>query len=131
VARAAHRYLLTLFIVGVAVQFFLAGLGVFRVQKGATDSRFESVFGPHRTLGNVLFIIGLLVLLAAIVARLGRVPVLAMLALPILVFLQSVFANNGPSWFRALHVLNAFVIAGYAGTMTGRYWAEYRTGSAA
>ena len=65
------------------------------------------------------------------VARLSRPAVLAMLVLPILVFLQSVFANNGPAWFRALHVPNAFVIAGYAGTMTGRYWAEHRTGSAA
>jgi Family of unknown function (DUF6220) len=129
-ARAAHRYLLTLFIVGVAVQFFLAGLGVFRVQDGASDSRFEDVFSPHRTLGNILFILGLLVLLAAIVARLGRARILAMLVLPILVFLQSVLANNGPSWFRALHVLNAFVIAGFAGTMTGRYWAEYRVSSA-
>jgi len=131
VARSAHRYLLSLFVVGVAVQFFLAGLGVFRVQGGASHSRFEDVFSPHRTLGNVLFILALLVLAAALVARLGRPAVLAMLVLPILVFLQSVFANDGPSWFRALHVLNAFVIAGYAGTMTGRYWAAYRAPSAA
>lgn len=136
VARALHRWLLTLFIIGVAVQFFLAGLGVFRTQDHAEhgtvgDSQFAAYFDPHRTLGNVLFGVAVLVFLAALVARLGRARVLVMLVLPVLVFLQSVFANNGPSWFRALHVLNAFVIAGIAGTQTGISWREARNGVAA
>jgi hypothetical protein len=136
VARSIHRSLLTLFLVGVAVQFFLAGLGVFRTQGHAehgsvSDSQFASYFDPHRTLGNVLFGVAVLVFLAALAARLGRARVLVMLVLPVLVFLQSIFANDGPSWFRALHVLNAFVIAGLAGTQTGIYWREARNAAAA
>jgi hypothetical protein len=135
---AAHRWLLTIFLVGVAVQFFLAGLGVFRVDHVATktgttltEKRFDHFFDPHVALGNVLFIVGVLVLVAALIGRLGRRRVLPSLALPVLVFLQFIFAGGGPAWFRAFHVLNAFVIAGIAGSQTGLVWAERRTGSAA
>jgi hypothetical protein len=73
VLRNIHRYLLSIFTLGVIVQFFLAGLGVFRVQGGASDSRFDHVFAPHRALGNTLFVVSVVVLLAALVARLSRV----------------------------------------------------------
>jgi hypothetical protein len=129
------RWLLTIFIVGVAVQFFLAGLGVFKAQHGTDkgtvgDSQFASYFDPHRALGNVLLIVGVLVFLAALVAKVGAPRIYLMLALPVLVALQSVFANTGPSWFRALHVLNAFVIAGLAGSQAGLVWQERRAASA-
>jgi hypothetical protein len=131
-ARAAFRYLLTLFIVGVAVQFFLAGLGAFRTQHATDhgsvgDTQFGDFFHPHVVLGDILLIVAVLVFLAALLARAGRARVLPALALPILVELQFVFANNGPAWFRALHVLNAFAIAGIAGSQTGLVWRDYRT----
>ena len=126
---AAFKYLLTLFLIGVAVQFFLAGLGVFRTQHASDhgtvgDKQFGDFFHAHVVLGNILLVIGILVFLAALAARLGRRWALPMLALPVLVELQFVFANNGPSWFRALHVLNAFAIAGIAGAHTGLAWRE-------
>jgi Family of unknown function (DUF6220) len=123
---SVHRVLLSVFTLGVIVQFFLAGLGVFRVQDGASSSHFDHVWGPHRTLGNVLFIVGLLVLVAAIVARLGRTRVLLSLVLPLLVFVQSVLANNGPSWVRAFHPVVAVIILALAGQFTGRLWREQR-----
>ncbi len=121
-----HRVLLSVFTLGVIVQFFLAGLGVFRVQDGGSSSHFDHVWGPHRTLGNVLFIVGLLVLVAAIVARLGRTRVLLSLVLPLLVFVQSILANNGPSWVRAFHPVVAVIILALAGQFTGRLWREQR-----
>ena len=131
-ARAAFKYLLSLFLVGVAVQFFLAGLGAFKVQHATDhgtvgDSQFANYFDPHRANGNALLILGIVVFLAAVAGRMGRRWILPALALPILVELQFVFANNGPSWFRALHVLNAFVIAGVAGSQTGLAWGESRS----
>src|SRR5262252_11158381 len=108
---AVLRWLLTIFIVGVAVQFFLAGLGVFRVdhaaeQTGAlTSDQFDHFFDPHMALGNLLFIIGVLVFVAGLIARVGRPRIFALLALPLLVALQFVFAGTGPPWFRAFHVL--------------------------
>jgi hypothetical protein len=128
--RSVHRVVLSVFTLGVIVQFFLAGLGVFRVQHGASDARFDHVFGPHRALGNVLFIVGLLVLVAAIVARLGRTRVLISLVLPLLVFVQSILANGGPSWVRALHPVVAVVILALAGSFTGRLWREHRAAAA-
>jgi hypothetical protein len=130
------RWLLTIFLVGVAVQFFLAGLGAFKTQHGTDkgtvdDSQFGSYFDPHVVLGHVLFILAVLVFVAAVVAKVGAPRIYLVLALPILTFLQSVFANTGPSWFRALHVLSAFVIAGLAVTLTGRVWQERRAASAA
>lgn len=127
--RAAYRYLLTLFLVGVAVQFFLAGLGAFRAQHGAehgnvADAQFAHFFHPHVVLGNVLLVIGIVVFLAALVGRLGRRWILPALALPVLVELQFVFADHGPAWFRAFHVLNALVIAGVAGSQTGLVWRD-------
>ena len=128
-ARAAFRYLLTIFLLGVAVQFFLAGLGAFRTQHASDhgtvgDKQFGDFFHPHVVLGNVLLVIALVVFLAALAGRMGRRWVLPALALPILVELQFVFANNGPAWFRAFHVLNAFVIAGIAGSQTGLAWRD-------
>ena len=123
---AAHRVLLSVFTLGVVVEFFLAGLGVFHVRDGASDSRFSHVFGPHRTLGNVLLILALLVLVAAIAARLSHARLLISLLLPLLVFLQFVFANNGPTWFRALHPVNAVLVLALAGSFTGRLWRERR-----
>ena len=124
----AYRYLVALFFLGVIVQFFLAGLGVFRTQHDAdggvtvSDHRFEHNFSPHAALGNILFVVGLLVLLAALAARLGRNGALLALALPVLVFLQSVFANAGPSGFRALHPVNAGLILGTSALLAHRAW---------
>lgn len=132
---AAYRYLLALFFAGVVVQFFLAGLGVFRTQHDAAvgtavgDSRFEDSFSAHVTLGHVLLIVGALVFLAALVARLGRSRVLGALLLALLVELQSVFANVGPSAFRALHPVNAILIFAIAAVLTHRAW-RHRTAGA-
>ena len=123
---AVHRVLLSVFTLGVVVQFFLAGLGVFRVQNGASDSRFDHVWAAHRALGDVLFIVALLVLLAALLARLPRTRILISLVLPLLVFVQSILANNGPTWVRAFHPVVAVLILALAGSFTGRLWREQR-----
>ena len=49
---------------------------------------------------------------------------------PYVPFAGLFFAGGGPAWFQAFHVLNAFVIAGIAGSQTGLLWAERRTASA-
>jgi uncharacterized membrane protein YphA (DoxX/SURF4 family) len=135
-ARAAHRWLLTLFLVAVAVQFFLAGLGAFKVQQASDhgsvgEKQFADYFSPHRANVTVLSLLAILVFIAALVGRMGKRWIFVSLSLPILVELQYLFANNGPSWFRALHVVNALVIAGIAGMFTSIAWKEHRSESAA
>ena len=133
--RAVHRWLLTLFLIGVAVQFFLAGIGAFKAQ-GATeegvigDKQFADYFDPHQANGSILTGVALAVLLVALVGRMGWRWILVSLSLPVLAELQFVFANNGPTWFRALHVVNAFVIAAVAGTQTGVAWRDRRVSAA-
>jgi Family of unknown function (DUF6220) len=132
--RLAYRYLVALFFAGVIVQFFLAGLGVFRTQHDAdggvtiSDHRFEHNFSPHAAWGFMLSILGLLVFLSALGGRLGRSRVLLSLALPVLVELQGVLANAGPSGFRALHPVNACLILGVSAYLAHRAW---RTSEAA
>jgi len=129
--RVLHRWLLTLFLVAMVVQFFLAGLGAFKAQHGTEqgtigDSQFASYFDPHAANASVLAGLGILVLVAAVVGRMGKRWILVSLSLPVLVELQYLFAGSGPSWFRALHVINALVIAGIAGSHTGIAWREAR-----
>ena len=90
-----------LFVLGVAVQFLLAGLNVMGN---------ESI-DPHRGLGNLLTVVSILLLILAFTGRAGgRVQVLTA-ALAVLSVLQSVWAEiHDPAWIRSLHVLGALVI---------------------
>src|SRR5262249_58820960 len=81
-ARQAHLVVSFLFVAGVAVQVFLAGLGVF-------DS--PSMFQTHAAWGYLLELLPLILLALAVVGRLGRRQILSAAALLGMFFLQSVF----------------------------------------
>jgi Family of unknown function (DUF6220) len=103
VARKIFVGLAWLFVLAVAIQFLLAGLGVL----GG-----ESI-EPHRLWGFlVLHLIPILMLIAAIVGRMGRTVLALTVALFVLVFVQPLFADTQlhPFWLRSLHVLNALFI---------------------
>jgi hypothetical protein len=103
VARKGFVGLAWLFVLAVAIQFLLAGLGVL----GG-----ESI-EAHRQWGFiVLHLIPILMLIAAIVGRMGRTVLALTVVLFLLVFLQPLFADPelDPRWLRSLHVLNALFI---------------------
>jgi Family of unknown function (DUF6220) len=92
-----------LFLIGVAIQFFLAGLGVL----GG-----ESI-EAHRQWGFfALHLIPLGMFGFAIAAKAGRVTIGMIVLLFVLVFIQPLFADEDldPQWLRSLHVLDALVI---------------------
>lgn len=92
-----------LFVLAVAIQFLLAGLGVLGGES----------LEPHRVWGFlVLHLIPILMLVAAIVGRMGRTIIALTVGLILLVFLQALFADPqlDPRWLRALHVLDALLI---------------------
>jgi uncharacterized protein DUF6220 len=100
-ARVLFYGLTVLFLVGVVVQFFLAGLYVF----GSTS--IES----HRVLGFILAAAPLLLIVLALVGRLPRRTVLLTVLLLGLSVLQSILANVDIDEVGALHPVNALVIA--------------------
>jgi hypothetical protein len=77
-ARQGYLGLGILFNVGVVVQFFLAGLGIFGAES----------FAAHRDLGNVLHAATVLLLILALVGRIGGRDILLTLGLVVLVTVQ-------------------------------------------
>ena len=115
VARKSFVGLAWLFVLAVAIQFLLAGLGVL----GG-----ESI-EAHRQWGFVaLHLIPILMLVAAIIGRMGRYVIGLTVLLFLLVFLQPLFADPElhPQWLRSLHVLNALFIF-----VLGRHLAQRET----
>ena len=103
VARKIFVGLAWLLVLAVAIQFFLAGIGVL----GG-----ESI-EAHRQWGFiVLHLIPILMLIAAIVGRMGRTVLALTVVIFLLVFLQPLFADPelDPRWLRSVHVLNALFI---------------------
>ena len=107
IARRLFGVLAWLFVVSVGIQFFLAGLGVF----GG-----ESI-EAHRQMGfAVMHLIPILMFIAALVGKMGRVYIVQTVALFVLVLLQPLWVDEelDPQWLRSFHVLSAFFIAGLA-----------------
>jgi hypothetical protein len=100
-ARVLFYGLAVLYALGVVVQFFLAGLGVFEA----------SSYDAHRALGYILAVGSLVLLIIAIVGRLPRLTSLVTLLLIGLNALQIVLVNIDVDEVKALHPVNALVIS--------------------
>lgn len=103
IARTIHLVAAWLFVAGLVVQVFLAGLGVF---SGPAS------FVTHRDVGYSLSVIPIVLLVAGLLGGLGRrLALLAALEF-VLFILQSVFVlmrTSAPA-VAALHPVNGFLI---------------------
>ena len=125
VRRGAHavlKFLAPIFVIGIIVQVFLAGEGIFGL-KNVQNLDDAKILDPHRALGFFLTFPGALLLL--IVALLAwspdkRVRILS-LVLPFQLFLQSVLAGIG-RWGGAFHPLNGFALLAEFGWLTYILW---------
>ena len=127
VARIIYRFLAALFLAGVVLEFFLAGLGVFRTQIDATGtapalnkSTFDHNFHPHLMLGDVLFFVSIILLIVAFVAHIGRGGVLMTAGLLVLLIVQATVAFKGPAEMRALHPVLGLLVLGVAVRISAR-----------
>jgi Family of unknown function (DUF6220) len=115
IARSVHLAVAWLLVAGLLVQIFLAGLGVFRG---------PASFATHRDFGYLLEILPLVLLIAGLIARLGRRPAILAAAIFGLFILQSVLValrSTAPD-VAALHPVNGFVIAVLALVLARDAW---------
>ena len=115
VARTVYVVLTWLFVVGLLVQVFLAGRGVF-------DNPL--LFGTHRDFGYVLSIVPILLLIVGLVAGVGRrLSAFAIVAF-LLFLLQSVLvaARDSSPTIAALHPVNGFLLLLIAIEMAREAW---------
>lgn len=94
------------------VQFALAGFGAF----GSLDH--ERNWGAHETLGNIIGGFALLTMIAAIVARPGRLPLIASITLFVVAGpIQPLLAAAGKdhAWVGALHALGGIAVLAMCG----------------
>src|ERR1700761_7125388 len=116
-AMSAYRWLLLVFLLAVAVQIFLAGLGVFSYGDG-DRSGGDHAFSAHQGLGFAIAGVSILLLVLAIAARAGRLALWLAAALVVQTcLLQSLLDSLGDdsAVFGGLHALDGLLIAVSAG----------------
>ena len=116
-AYRAYHLALGVFLVGGAVQIFLAGLGVFAFSGGGGPG-----IDPHRWFALALAGVSLVIAVLAAVARAGRRAIGLSVLLFVLVFLVQGFLaawGRDSAWFGGLHALDGLLIIGLAGYLFG------------
>src|SRR5690349_15196998 len=100
------RALVPLFLLAAAIEFFLAGAGVF----GAAS------FTIHAMLGSALVVVALVIaVIAAVAGPPYRSPGLLLVGLMLLQYLLVEVGTGISPWVAALHPVNALLIMAVAG----------------
>ena len=118
-AMLVFHWALAAFLLLLAVQIFLAGLGAFRTEAIGADS----AFAPHRDFGFALGGVALVILVLALVARAGRAAITGAAALVVLTNLaQSLLAGlaDDHALFGGLHAFDGLAILGVAAWLWAR-----------
>jgi hypothetical protein len=101
VFSAVHQGLSILILIGVIVEFFLAGTGIFR----ATN------FQIHRVTGVLLWAGSVLLILFSLMGRTGRKTIGFSALLFALLFFQPLLLQIHQPFIKALHPVNGLAIA--------------------
>ena len=128
--RDAFRYLTSVLFVAIVVQVALAGYGAFNaVDKSHDDGSIskhgvEHGFNAHAALGTIIVAAMLLLLLVAVIGRLGRPWLQFSGGLFALGILQIVFAGLGDAVAALgfLHAVNALAIYAVSALLAHRAW---------
>jgi hypothetical protein len=134
--RTLFRFWVGLLALAVVVQVGLAGYGAFSADHKASDhssvthKQFDHGFNPHIALGYLIFLATVVLLLLALIGRLGRRLVLQGLGAVVLVLLTIVLAIAGGSvpLVGVFHPLIAFAVVGLIGKLAHGEWAGAKTG---
>jgi hypothetical protein len=117
IARPIHLIVAWLFVVGLFVQIFLAGLGVF-------DD--PSAFITHRDTGYLLTLGPVVLIVTSLLGRFGRWQAIAAVVMLGQFILQSllVFQRDSAPAIAALHPVNGFLILLIAVWLARDAWAR-------
>ena len=135
-ARTIYRYWITLLWLAVVAQIAAAAYGAFYTadklssQSGPDEGRtvsetvFDHGFAFHTAFGYLIFVGALILLVVALLARLGRPRIWLVVAVPVAVAVQIVLAwiSEAVHGVGVLHGLNALVVFGLTGYLTGEAW---------
>jgi hypothetical protein len=127
-AWVALKYVTTLFFLGVVVQFFLVGYGLFAMKHGATIDNAKSL-DAHRGLGWILSEFGAgLMLILVLLAWPARRLLLAWILLAVLAFFQAILAASGyHHWGLGMfHPVNAIILLALSGRLAHDAWKRDR-----
>ena len=137
--RSIYKWWSALVVVAILVQVGAAGYGAFYVAKHADDEgefvthkQFEHGWDFHAGFGYIV-VLGLLILLVlALIARLGRPRIWLPLGLAVAGILQVIFAwlGDGVPGLGFLHPINAFAILAMAGANARLAWSAAPPASA-
>jgi hypothetical protein len=131
--RAAFKVLTSLLFVAVVVQVGFAGYGAFNAidkadkDKTVTKKTIENGFDPHGLVGTLVVALMLLLVLTALIARLGPRYAKWTAGLLLLGVLQLVFAYLGTKSAPVggfLHGINALAIYAGAALLAHRAWTQ-------
>jgi hypothetical protein len=129
-AWVALRYVTTIFFVGVVVQFFLVGYGLFDMKHGATIDNAKSL-DAHRGLGWALatYVGPLMLILVLLVWPKQRKLLGAWILLAVLGFVQAILASAGyKHWGVGMfHPVNAIILLGLSGRLAHYAWTTRRS----
>lgn len=127
------QYVTTIFFLGVVVQFFLVGYGLFAMKHGATIDNAKSL-DSHRGLGWILSTYGApLMLILVLVAWPARRLLVAWIVLAVLAFFQAILAAAGyHHWGLGMfHPVNAVILLALSGRLAHYAWTTGRSKEAA
>ena len=126
---AVYRVWAAIVAAAIVVQIGFAGYGAFYVADKVGDvsvdqSLFDDGWGLHVGFGYLVLLSGLLLLLFALAARVGRRRVFRALGLFGLIVVQILLAWFGEEVpvIGILHPINAFLILGLAGSIVYEAW---------
>ena len=118
----ALRYVTAIFFLGVVVQFFLVGYGLFGMKDGATIDNANSL-NAHRDFGFILSDGGaILMLVLVLLAWPARRLLGAWILLAVLAFVQPVLADFHHKWVGMFHPVNAILVLALSGRLAHYAW---------
>ncbi len=131
--RQAFKVLTSLLFVAVVVQVGFAGYGAFNAidkadkDKTVTKKTIENGFDPHGLVGSIVVALMLLLVLTALIGKLGPLYAKWTTGLLLLGILQLVFAYLGTKSAPVggfLHGINALAIYAAAALLAHRAWTQ-------